>query len=428
MSSSRRKHDAFGFLRRVAALVVGSLPSFAVPFVASAASTSDRSDPLLLILAINLTVMAVGVYSIEVGVIGALGATKTVSGMTLPTMLKLSAVLLTRAWLCLAVSFVVTTLGFLATPESARVLVEGLREHGLALFAPLLASAGAGAAGYLAASNRIATLLLINGIRNVPLLIALITQASPALLVASVLAGEVARLGLLALAMWALTSREVMLEERVASLLGSVQVSARGLLDQAIWVGTSQLNVLLLRVFFAAGPQGAVTLGEMGLRIQNVASQVAISGYVMSRVAAIPNEFAALNDEDARRRAIQDMWRAAIVGVAVSGAVIAASVLASGILRLDTTLLKGLVVGAILCLSCGPVAASTWASRLTVYFGRSRSLVFIGLSISLVLAASLWVVLQSWSANAAAAAFVVAISLGALAYAINSIRFQAKRG
>ena len=399
-------------------MVISSAPSFAVPFIAGLALAPSQSDALLLCAAIGTTVVLVVGTAAETSVVGAIGSTAGVHRVGRRTLQATAWRVSAHGSVPLILTYSAVVGAFSFAFGGLEGLLNEVAPFATGLLIPVLALISSVFAGYLTAANRIATLLVANGMRMVPLFVALVLGSSEAVLGAAILLGELARLCIVIFFSLRLAGQHVELEPQ-REIANARILSTSSLLVQSAWTSTSQLNVVFARAYFAWGPVGAFTMGEMAFRIQNVASQMAISGFVMSRVAAIPTEFArSLSISEIRKRSARAILWCLRVGSAFSGLVVmgAAAATILGLGEEDSR--NALWLGAVLSLSCGPIAASTWASRMIVFCSRNRVLLAIGASASVVIGVALFVATMfPFSLWIPVIVTVTVLTLAAVAYA-----------
>lgn len=377
----------------------------------------NESDELLFVFSFAMTVTLVATGAMEAVALGAVGSVWGGNALSRAALRRLIWLGASKSLTVLPMVYLLLAALFAVYPDSRALMLRALESHWPILFAPLCALPSSAASAYLISRGKISTVLVASSLRTVPLLIALLLEGDVFIQVVAVLLGEASRsLCLIAASRVCATPSGSAIDfpERIT------QLAVRSIFIQTTWVMTSQLSVALLRAVFAAGAPGTFTAGETALRIQNVASQVTTSGFVMPRVARIPALFAVLRGRDASHEASRQMLASFVTGTVVSVGIGVLAFFAAEVSGQHTEVRYGAVLGLLLVISCGPIAASTWASRAVVYSGSNVLLLIIGAAVCLVLALVLGATTFFGYATPelAIGSYVAVMCMGAVAYAI----------
>ena len=361
-------------LSSAVAAVVGSLPGFTLPFVASLVLSSRTSDVLLLAVSVAVTQAVIVSSAVDLTTIAEYG--RLLGRRAEPDPAAVRA----YRWRVLRFALLLTVLvtPVLAVSYASRSPDRGefLALVGVVAAAPLLSAVASMLSGECVARGAPVVPVAVQAMRSlVPAVLLLAWPGAPLWLVAAALpVGE----GLRGVVL--LVSCRRLRRAQAAQAQEHVDVlPAHGLLAQAASSGVTQLGPAVDRVFLASSGAGSVSAYEMADRLMYAAAQFFSLTFVYRRVATWAR-LPAMGADEAGRMLRRD---ARTLGVAVAvltlagflGCIVA---LYSGLLPADWT--QGFWWGALVMLSVPAHGFNVVGTRLLVVSRRQRYMLWIAVA------------------------------------------------
>lgn len=362
-------------MRNLGAMLLGSLPGFIVPIVVISRLPPNSSDSLLLAISIALVVTTIAGSTLEASytarAINLIGA-----GLTPARSAMVAAILRSASFGAIGTAALYPALSLVYGLSSGRTdltvtLLTSLLP--IALAAPI-SCASAPIVGTLVANGRIPRVLISQAFKGLPAILAVLLTTEITVIALVIVAGE-------ALRTWYLFKGV----EHAAPATGRMEFpKIVTLLNQIGSVSISQLLPIYVRAALASAGLGAISSGDMAIRLYSGANQVMSSAVVLPAVAAVPKHIR--ESADARqysKTVVLLMLRTARSGAIVAAVLATATVAAyfgADKLGLDDDLITGLSWAPILLTALPSLGLNILGSRILLMHGISWPFPLIALT------------------------------------------------